>query len=140
MIKRITKAFPIYDSIQFDIIISDSNKEVSESLRPEDRDPTYWACVSRTYVDNPKFPGNEDKTRKAITVILCIEDYPMTEGVIVHEAVHVKNKVFDTVGMKNDTNNDEHEAYFVEWIYNKISKEFKKFKKERDEQNIAAGD
>ena len=44
------------------------------------------------------------------------------DTIIVHEAVHVKNKIFEVHGVENDVNNDEHEAYFVEYIYKTIKK------------------
>lgn len=38
------------------------------------------------------------------------------------------------IGHKNDRNKDEPEAYFVEWIFGKISQEFEVYNKLRDEQ------
>jgi hypothetical protein len=32
----------------------------------------------------------------------------------------MKNKLFKLHGVKNDVKNDEHEAYFVEYLYRKI--------------------
>ena len=41
-------------------------------------------------------------------------------GRIAHEAIHAKNLIFKWVGIKNDPNNDEPEAYLVQWIVNCI--------------------
>lgn len=128
MLHRNTEPFPIYDSILLDIIISDNHEEISAVLEPEDRDDTYYACVSRTY-----FKKDKDSTPiKAVTVILMTEfskDTRITSDIIVHEAVHVKNKLYMTLGIKNDRNNDEPEAYLMEWIFKKISQEFEIYNK-----------
>ncbi len=41
-------------------------------------------------------------------------------GRIAHEAIHAKNLIFKWVGIKNDPDNDEPEAYLVQWIVNCI--------------------
>lgn len=40
--------------------------------------------------------------------------------VIVHEAIHIKNMIFDHVHIKLDTGNDEFEAYFTSWLVKQI--------------------
>jgi len=39
---------------------------------------------------------------------------------IAHEAKHIVNMVFHWVGMELDTQNDEAECYFLEWVFGKI--------------------
>lgn len=43
---------------------------------------------------------------------------------IVHEIVHVKNYIGDTLGIEWDVNNDEPEAYFVGWLFNMMEQTF----------------
>lgn len=141
MLHRYTEPFPIYDSILFDIIIADNNEEISAILNPEDRDEEYYACVSRTYIKQEK---EDEPALKAVTVIFNKDESGynlITSKIIVHEAVHIKNKVFMTIGHKNDRDNDEPEAYFVEWIFDKISQEIEVYNKLKDEQqNNTASD
>jgi hypothetical protein len=47
-------------------------------------------------------------------------------SIATHESVHIKNLVFDQIAAKPDFENDEHEAYFVEWIVETIEKVYKK--------------
>lgn len=52
--------------------------------------------------------------------------YPMvfhdnaTAGVIVHEASHVTNRIFRDIGAKPTWENDEHYAYMIAWVVEKI--------------------
>lgn len=41
---------------------------------------------------------------------------------IVHEVIHWKNRIFDYHGVDLDLSNDEHEAYFVDFLVNYIFK------------------
>jgi len=135
MIHRNTEPFPIYDSILFDIIIADDNEEIDAVLEPKDRDGEYFACATKTY-----FKKDENSIPvKSVMVIFNTnagELAPVTPKIIVHEAVHVKNMVFLTIGHKNTTKGggDEPEAYFVEWIFGKISEELEIYNKLRDER------
>lgn len=47
-------------------------------------------------------------------------------SIAAHEAIHIKNIVFEQIGAKLDYQNDEHEAYFTEWVVETIEKVFKK--------------
>ena len=40
----------------------------------------------------------------------------ITLGTIVHEAIHIKNMLFLYLGINNDLENDEPEAYLIEYI------------------------
>jgi hypothetical protein len=39
-------------------------------------------------------------------------------GIIAHECVHFKNFLFERIGFQCDTENDEAEAYLIEWVMN----------------------
>ena len=142
MIHRNTEPFPIYDSILFDIIIGDNDEEIDAVLEPKDRDGEYFACAGRT-----SFKKDADSIPvKAVSVIFNTNAGPLndvTPKIIVRESIHVKNMVFLIIGHKNTTKGkgDEPEAYFVEWIFGKISEELEVFNKLKDEQqNNTASD
>lgn len=40
--------------------------------------------------------------------------------IIVHEAIHIKNMIFNHTHMKLDTGNDEFEAYLTGWLVKQI--------------------
>ena len=48
------------------------------------------------------------------------------ESSIVHEALHVKNLVWDYIGYKPQIDNDEVDAYLLTYIYNKIKEVYNK--------------
>ena len=48
---------------------------------------------------------------------------------LVHEIVHAKNFLYKMRGMSIDINNDENEAYIVQYIYNKCEDAKRKFAK-----------
>ena len=60
---------------------------------------------------------------KSITMILNPGDYPnqITPGVIAHESTHVKNIIFKDIGQFPDLDNDEAEAYLMEWIVETVT-------------------
>lgn len=41
---------------------------------------------------------------------------------IVHEIIHIKNQIFSIIGQKVDIDNDETEAYLVEYLYKELVK------------------
>ena len=51
-------------------------------------------------------------------------------GTIAHEAIHLKNQIFKNKGITNDPDNDEPEAYLVQWFVNKIHDVLAKDKEE----------
>lgn len=118
---RLRREFPIYDSIYFDIIISDSTEEINKELAPEDQEEEFFACASKVTFQNEK-----GLNCKSIQVILC-EENPnnlITPRIIVHETVHVKNMLFGIIGYRQADDNDEAEAYFTEWIFQEITNFF----------------
>lgn len=48
-------------------------------------------------------------------------------SVVAHECVHLKNYIFMSHGVQLDLENDETEAYFLEWIFKQIE-DFLKYK------------
>ena len=48
-------------------------------------------------------------------------------GLIVHEINHIKNKMYSFTGIKPKLSNDENESYFLEYLFNKILKLYRKY-------------
>lgn len=111
--------FPLYDSLTLRIIICDDDDTIGKEIGEVDHE--YFACAYR----------KNESSRELITVFNPkSHDNILTPGVITHEAIHIKNMVFDTVGIKADPNNDEPEAYLTEWIVNQIYKVFSQVNRE----------
>ena len=64
---------------------------------------------------------DETKYKKYIVAFEHISD-----GIIVHEVVHLVNYIFLDCGVELDRVNDEHQAYFTAWLFRKINKICKK--------------
>jgi hypothetical protein len=52
-------------------------------------------------------------------------------GLLAHEAVHIKNKIFSHVSLMLDTDNDEAEAYLMGWIVDILWNHKLKFEKQK---------
>lgn len=52
---------------------------------------------------------------------------PITHGIISHEAIHVKNLLYKTIGVDCDISNDEHEGYIISWIVDWVYKKLEGF-------------
>ena len=126
MFYRSRKIIPIYDSMWLDIVISDDTEKLNSEFEAE---PGEWfACVFR---NNFQLEGSE-LWRKSIVIVLNPNHSggsKITPAIIVHESVHIKNKIFNQIGHKNSTNNDEPEAYLVEFIFNIVSDFYEKIMK-----------
>lgn len=51
---------------------------------------------------------------------LAFVDKKPDAGIICHEAVHFANHIMDLAGIKMDGDNDEPQAYLVEWVVDRI--------------------
>lgn len=129
MFYRSRKILPIYDSIWLDIVVSDDTDGINKEF--ESNCDNYYACAMR---HNFKLEGT-DRWRKSIVVVLNPNDSygsKITPAVIMHESIHVKNMIFQTIGYRCDTGNDETEAYLAEFLFNVIYTFYKKvMKKEK---------
>jgi RNase adaptor protein for sRNA GlmZ degradation len=69
--------------------------------------------IHQTWIPNDK--------RKNTNYICIVRDHTTAgthrRGVLVHEIVHCALDIFDFKGVKYNGDNDEHLAYFIEWIY-----------------------
>ena len=113
--KKVT--FPLYDSLTLEIIISDDVNKINKVLGEEE--DNYYACVWKS--------NSINKDCKTIVAIFnpANSNNKITPGIISHEAIHVKNIVFRTVGIQPDVDNDEPEAYLTEWVVDQIHSVFK---------------
>lgn len=129
MFYRTRKILPIYDSLWLDIVVSDDVDKLNEEFGTNCEH--YYACVMR---HNFKQEGT-DIWRKSIVVVLNPnEPYgaKITSATITHESIHVKNMIFQTIGYRCQTDNDEAEAYLTEFLFNVIRTYYKKvLKKEK---------
>lgn len=125
----IKQEIPIYNIFIIELIVSDEVDKINEQVEGDEK--KFFACVWKTNhsaeVDGEKFD------RKGVTVILnpnYNKQDKITIGIIAHEAIHVKNMVFEGINYKPKTNNDEAEAYFMEWIMDFLYINYSKFLEE----------
>lgn len=82
-----------------------------------------WEEVHKMY------PDIEDEGRACV---LECSDYsiiavpPHQPECVVHECVHLKNCIWNYIGYKPIPNNDEVDAYLVEYLFNEVLKVVKK--------------
>jgi hypothetical protein len=76
---------------------------------------------------------NVDKHRKAFKGINIECEIADT---IAHEADHLCNQLFKSIGATVDVNNDESHAYLLGWIVKQITKSYLKFKAQEDVKKI----
>lgn len=50
------------------------------------------------------------------------------EGDIAHECKHVLNMIFQFIGLRLDTDNDEAECYFLGWLVKRVMSVYKQYK------------
>lgn len=93
---------------------------------------TIYFTVFDKWEEVSKIFGSETNQREGF--LLTSSQYPTIlkmytdsacENNVVHEAIHIKNIIFDTIGHKCDYDNDEPETYLVEYLYDKLIKVFK---------------
>lgn len=101
MVTKKTIKVPIYD-YRVIIVVADTLKEVYK-IYP-DIDYEGKACVA-------------EYTNYSIIAIP-----PYQPGIIAHECVHLKNCIWKYIGYKPEANNDEVDAYLVEYLFDQVSK------------------
>jgi hypothetical protein len=104
---------PIYDSHLFQVIVGDETDKINKAINQNQED--YFASCWRN--------SHGPRRLKCITIVLDPTDKnnPITAGIITHECVHAKNMLFEKIGFKPKTNNDEAEAYFMEYLVNYVT-------------------
>ena len=97
--KKIIKV-PIYD-YKITIIVSDTFEEANK-LYPEMHQCS--ACVL------------ESPTESVIVIP------PNQLGTLAHECVHLKNNIWTYIGYKPTSDNDEVDAYLIQYLFNEVYK------------------
>ena len=95
---------PIFD-YKLTIIISDSWEEAESKLPVQDVDLESSRAVT---FSNKSIGGS---------VVAVLSG---CQSRIVHEAVHIKNNIWEYIGYRPQADNDEIDAYLVTYIYEKI--------------------
>lgn len=127
MIQRKREKFPIYDIVYLDIVIADNDDELNEMF-PRNKEEQWFACVFRTEV------GEAPLNWRAISVVFNVgadkdgSHNIITPAIIVHECVHIKNRLFTLLNIRSKAGRDEQETYFMEWLFKEISNEVITFK------------
>lgn len=103
MIKEKRIKIPIYNAFLF-IGVYDDFEELNKQYNTDatnTTDAVCWSCVNGTAVF-----FNKNKLKP---------------NVIVHECVHVVNRIFKEKGIDLDIDNDEAQAYLMDYIFEKIN-------------------
>jgi len=121
--------FPLLVSKQFDIqelkdrfYIALNKEDVTEIDHELDKSPTRTAATILVV---------EKKTSKVFYLVLFYQLNRIDAGIIAHEAFHVNTMNCDFLGIGPAApNNDEPQAYFVQWASNCINSVLKNRQKE----------
>ncbi len=73
--------------------------------------------------------GTEDVLYKGNYLTVLFSQAYFSEGVVAHEAIHIKNLVMAHAGIHHDFKNDEPEAYMTGQIVTEIYKVWREYKK-----------
>ena len=71
----------------------------------------------------------EDKFYKGYILPVIFDSSCFDINTVAHEAIHIKNRIFEHTDIQPDSKNDEPEAYLVGWIVGEIKKAHTEFKK-----------
>ena len=118
------KKLPIYNG-KLGIFVLEDSEELKNVFSPKS-------------VDNSNFSGElyacaatlEYRGKNCYTVVLNFNSYhgKITHGTIAHEAHHIKNMILSGRGVVPDFDNDEAEAYLLNYIVDFIYKNLKQWK------------
>jgi len=100
------------------IVVSDNVEEIRKVLPEWDDEPPY----AHTF-------QTKDIHKKTVFAMVLnpfgkpkVGEKPMCLNTIAHEAVHITNKLFDYIGYTPEIDNDEPQAYMVDYIVNETVK------------------
>lgn len=107
---------PLYRG-QFMLIVSDEPNKVNNLINQ----PRSYANKDSMYASAWLF-GYGKKQRQTFAILLNFNniDSNIHYGTIAHEVEHIKNMIFEERGAKTDPDDDETQAYLVEWITDKV--------------------
>lgn len=88
-----------------------------------------WEEITKYYI------GNKEVEREGFLLINNIDRNILKlyinsscPSCIIHEIIHIKNIICDIIDYKPNSENDEPEAYLVQYLYDKIIKVYHKHK------------
>lgn len=107
---------PIYGHMLYIAITEDVEKDLPD--------------IQKKFSDTIKGPianGIAARLGKHCLVVINTKDFTDTSilGTIAHEAFHITNFIFESLGIKPDVNNDEAQAYLLSWIVEQVVKVYK---------------
>jgi hypothetical protein len=103
---------PLYRGI-LSLIISDNIKEIQTIIPEFDSEEIYAHAYYHKY-----------KEKQCFSVIININNAgkKIKYGTIAHESVHICNMIFELRDIKIEFENDEPQAYLVEWVVDTVMK------------------
>jgi hypothetical protein len=105
------------------VVLTNSDEELAKRKLPVMEHEIYASALEKVYW----------KKKWSDMVLLNTEDptpYPITNGIIAHEAMHVTNSVMRRIGA--ETENEETHAYLLEWVTDRIHQTINEYKKKND--------
>lgn len=57
--------------------------------------------------------------------VVAFDSENVSNGIIVHESVHIVNHILDALDTSSSTKEDEIQAYLTQWVFEQISNVFK---------------
>ena len=70
----------------------------------------------------------EDKFYRDSYLTVIFHASYLDSDTVAHEAVHIKNRIFEHAGILHDPKNDEPEAYLLGWIVKQITDATQEYK------------
>jgi len=105
-------SIPIYHGV-FIWMLSNDNKKIEKRIKNFDEEP-FAHCLELSW-----------SNKYGVCILLNFNNNygaKISYGTIAHEAVHAASFILDSRGVVPDFNNDEPQAYLVEYIVNEIIK------------------
>lgn len=105
MITKKKGIVPIYD-IVFNVFVADTTEEAAKECP---------LCEDKAMLGVTAYNNNA----RSITILI----YPHTpNAVIAHECEHAKNMVWKFIGYTPNSEEDETDAYLIEYLFNQVEK------------------
>lgn len=113
-LKKKDICIPIFHNGYLVIVLSNDVDKVNEMFG-DDRSDIYASAYFGLY-------EKDKKTYNGYYIVLNpFNDFSdITPGTISHEAFHISSMLFDRINIKADHNNDEAQAYFLEWVVDEV--------------------
>lgn len=123
MYKELRCSVPIYKT---QLIIVNTDK--ASKLKKYELDDYYEGMNIYASTHNQSLKnGNRYGCRIVIVFNTKLLPKNIITGVVAHESLHASNFIFDRKGIEVDRENDEPQAYLIQWIANKCYKLLKDY-------------